>query len=1002
MKTFESLDHVSSSPGDAQEDSVLGFGGGVPHRHGESQVGGEGEATTPSVTTLRPPEHQPPQPQDDVDIMEAELPLNDNGEDSSSSMPTRNRSRSVASSTRSPSGEESSSNAENYYYEDDHSADEYIVRLKSPAVVPESGHDIGDDLSEGSWDPIGDSEHQNTTSGSSTPQEDRRKAMEESINCLYQSVAAMSSRFLNEDLDSSAQKLIWHSMIHDLEHKMEKLDVDGAFESPDQKSQARPPWYSPPTQRKRWDNQENTIVPHVNWGDLFFDLFYVAAAYNLGTMLITAINPNDWLRGICYFVGIFGSLFVTWETEVYYASRYTVVDYSHRLFEVIRFIFVSNAVINIQSVSELSDPFTQPTTLLLTISILLESLMHLGLNVELYYKAQGDRKAIKMHTWRKIRNQLFPTSVIYAVAVISAIVLFATDFDESSVLPKNENMLLALGDVPLCTLTFGYLYNVISTTKRKVKAKSGGHGDVRNAYVPNVVDYVIQRYNDWTMLLLGEVVMALVETTESRRNYLVVSLGAMTLIILHALNSESAPSKSSGHALWRNTRNGTCFGLLMQLMSIGLIILGVAYKIFVADDSYGINDQISVALYAGSLTVVLACLELMLVTHRGLSKSLHRVVKRIEVDTDVYMLDINWGLSAILVFKASLFSLLISFPTWNFDINKTLWTGFGVIVSLALTRVLGWGFVFREQEIKDFVHQLSSRVSSFRASSFGGNLRDDKDSLGPIAGSLGRSIHTPASSSEESKRISRRGYRRQGSNNSLKSLGSKGSGSGLPPRVAKSDSILDDRLHNNIRRMEHSLRSSLRALYGKLHTKDTEDIDLKFDDIERPTLERAASSVSLKSVGSSGGDSIGMAIDDDGDAAVDTVLQQRIRQVVNVHHHECVYVSSLSSGDLVGVNKRLVKEFAYSSKRELVHNGRNILDLLSISDPRNRLYFEESVQNFRATTETNSNATCIIGHDRLLYARRSDDSEFRCLIGLHRIDGTDLVAGFIRNLDDLV
>ena len=981
MKTFELLDHISSSPDHAQEDAVLGFGVDVPRRQGDSQVEGEGEATT-SVTTPH---------QDDVDIVEAELPLNDDGQDPSSPRPGRNRSRSVGSATRSQLGE-SSSSAAYYYYEDDH---EYIEGLKSGADAPESGHDyddvIDDDSSKDSWDPIGDSEHQNTDV-SSTPKEDRRKAMED-IKGLYKSVAAMSTRILNAEHDNPSQKLMWHSMIHDLEHKMEKLDVDGAFGSPGQKSQkTRPPWYSPPIQRKRWDNPENAIVPHVNWGDLFFDLFYVAAAYNLGTMLITAINPNDWLRGIFYFVGIFGSLFVTWETEVYYASRYTVIDYAHRLFEVVRFIFVSNAVINIQSVSELSDPFTQPTTLLLTLSILLESLMHLGLNVELYYKAQGDRMAIKMHTWRKIRYQLIPTSVIYAVAVISAIVLFATDFGESSALPNNENTLLALGDVPLCILTFGYLYNVISTTKRKLKAKSGGHGDVRNAYVPNIVDYVIQRYNDWTMLLLGEVVMALVETTESRRNYLVVSLGAMTLIILHALNSESAPSESSGHALWRNTRNGTCFGLLMQLMSIGLIILGVAYKIFVADDSYGISDQISVALYAGSLTVVLACLELMLVTHRGLSKSLHRVVQRIEVDTDVYMLDINWGLSTILIFKASLFSLLISFPTWNFDINKTLWTGFGVIVSLALTRVLGWGFVFREQEIKNFVHHLSSRMSSF-----GGNFSrsGSKESLSPVSESLSSSIHPAASSSEHSKRIPRRGNRKQGSSNSLKSLGSKGSGSGLPPRIAKNNSILDDRLRNNISRTEHSLRSSLRALYGKFHTKDTEDTDLNSDDIERPTLGTAVSSLSLTSAGSS-------ILDDDGDT-VDTVLQQRIRRVVNDHHHECVYVSSLSSGDLVGVNKRLVKEFAYSSKRELVHNGRSILDLLSNADPRYRRYYEESVQTFRVTeTEASSNATCIIGQDRLLYARRNDDSEFRCVIGLHRIDGTDLVAGFIRNLDDLV
>ena len=34
------------------------------------------------------------------------------------------------------------------------------------------------------------------------------------------------------------------------------------------------PWYSPPIQRQRWG--EDSVLPHVNWGDLFFDLFYVA------------------------------------------------------------------------------------------------------------------------------------------------------------------------------------------------------------------------------------------------------------------------------------------------------------------------------------------------------------------------------------------------------------------------------------------------------------------------------------------------------------------------------------------------------------------------------------------------------------------------------------------------------------------------------------------------------------------------------------------------------
>lgn len=37
--------------------------------------------------------------------------------------------------------------------------------------------------------------------------------------------------------------------------------------------------YAPPRQRQEWGQHQ--ILPRVNWGDLFFDLFYVAAAYNV-------------------------------------------------------------------------------------------------------------------------------------------------------------------------------------------------------------------------------------------------------------------------------------------------------------------------------------------------------------------------------------------------------------------------------------------------------------------------------------------------------------------------------------------------------------------------------------------------------------------------------------------------------------------------------------------------------------------------------------------------
>lgn len=46
-----------------------------------------------------------------------------------------------------------------------------------------------------------------------------------------------------------------------------------------QQSKKNMAWYFPPVQRQRWGEEQS--LPHVNWGDLFFDLFYVGAAYNL-------------------------------------------------------------------------------------------------------------------------------------------------------------------------------------------------------------------------------------------------------------------------------------------------------------------------------------------------------------------------------------------------------------------------------------------------------------------------------------------------------------------------------------------------------------------------------------------------------------------------------------------------------------------------------------------------------------------------------------------------
>ena len=73
---------------------------------------------------------------------------------------------------------------------------------------------------------------------------------------------------------------------------------------------SKPSWYSPPAQRIRWGGDQ--CLQHVDWGDLFFDLFYVAAVYNLGVLGLSGFTTGEHLRSAIYFLGSLGPLLSCW------------------------------------------------------------------------------------------------------------------------------------------------------------------------------------------------------------------------------------------------------------------------------------------------------------------------------------------------------------------------------------------------------------------------------------------------------------------------------------------------------------------------------------------------------------------------------------------------------------------------------------------------------------------------------------------------------------------
>ena len=115
------------------------------------------------------------------------------------------------------------------------------------------------------------------------------------------------------------------------------------------------PWYQAPVQLQRWGDTQ--ILPHVNWGDLFFDLFYVGAAYNLGNLL----RNERTLRGVLYFSTLFLNVTSIWFDKLMFDARFNVGnDLFHRGVEVLQLAALATAIVHINSVAEMSDTKENP------------------------------------------------------------------------------------------------------------------------------------------------------------------------------------------------------------------------------------------------------------------------------------------------------------------------------------------------------------------------------------------------------------------------------------------------------------------------------------------------------------------------------------------------------------------------------------------------------------------------------------------------------------------
>jgi len=186
-------------------------------------------------------------------------------------------------------------------------------------------------------------------------------------------------------------------------------------------------FYARPQQRQKWGDAQ--CLPRVNWGDLFFDLFFVAATYQVTHIL----GEDPSLLGILFAAGTFLPVMGIWLEKMWYDARYVHDDdVVHRILELALLVILATAVLHIRSVSILSDPSGQVSMFAFALALVLEKVVSALRYAEVYFFGVGHQEGIRGSVRLMILSRFSMVACYVAAAAIAGIAYFGSSSDEEA------------------------------------------------------------------------------------------------------------------------------------------------------------------------------------------------------------------------------------------------------------------------------------------------------------------------------------------------------------------------------------------------------------------------------------------------------------------------------------------------------------------------------------------------------------------------------------------
>jgi Bacterial low temperature requirement A protein (LtrA) len=184
-------------------------------------------------------------------------------------------------------------------------------------------------------------------------------------------------------------------------------------------------------------------MPHVNWGDLFFDLFYVAAAFNLAVILKESLSWEGFLYFICCYIPIMAQ----WNEKLVYDARFAPEDnLYHRSLEFVHLLLLGTAVQHIRPVDIMQRTCSNSTQLVFSTCLVLMNLLGMKRNQDVHVNVMGGQEARHHATADIVRRvcALIPFSLSTIVAGHDYFILGGNGGGQVDVAKNNIPILLCL------------------------------------------------------------------------------------------------------------------------------------------------------------------------------------------------------------------------------------------------------------------------------------------------------------------------------------------------------------------------------------------------------------------------------------------------------------------------------------------------------------------------------------------------------------------------------